>query len=497
MRKKNYSIGLFIFVFLLISVLSLPLLAQEEPAKKEKSAPNPTEIIAHYAANAKLSDYPPEVINTAKYLILDNIGCILGATQTGVGKKYLRMAKDFGGSGQCTILGSGEKVPWQTASYINGQLANILDFDDTYDFYFPAHPGISIVPVALTFGELLGSSGEDMLLAVIVGYETSMHLGKASGPSHWNMSFLYPFPMGSAIVAAKLLHLDTIQTAAAMRMAGMPTWKFRRLKYDVENNMNIMDTKNEAGVHGYAGILAAFRAQEGFYSRGYFLDDLDFEKWYLAGGSLAGYDMLIAGPGKPYRLLEVNIKPTPSCAFSHPAVTALWAALDHQPVKEKDIEEIVFKGVVRLDHPEWEEMLDAQFSLYCVLSLTALGVEPGPQWYVTNRFDDPEVRALAKKIRLVSDPEAVRLEMEENRNKATVIVKFKDGTSKEATIYNVKGSPNNPLTPGELQAKFQANTRALFKKSRLKKIIDKILNLEKLPNVTELTSLLTSKKLKY
>ena len=45
-------------------------------------------------------------------------------------------------------------------------------------------------------------------------------------------------------------------------------------------------------------------------------------------------------------------------------------------------------------------------SLAVALALAALGIEPGPKWYTTGKFKDPEVRELAAKIKLENDPEA-------------------------------------------------------------------------------------------
>lgn len=482
-----------IFLILMVFIVTAQVPADEK-TKEKKVELTPLDVLAKYACEAKFEDFPAEVKERAKYLILDNIGCVLGATQTEIGKKYLSMGRSMRGS-EVTLLGSGDKVSALTGAYVNGQLANILDFDDTYDFYSPAHPGNGIVQTALTMAEAVGASGQEMLTAVIVGYESCMHVGRAGGSIFWKTPFIYPFTLGTAVTAARLLNSNRLQTAAAIREAGLWSSAPTRRKFDVESNTRITDTKNNAGSVSAEGIIAAYRAQQGFAGREHFLEG-DFKKWYLAGGELADYDMLLNGPGKTYRIMEVSFKPTPSCRFSHAAVTALWQALDRQPVKEKDVKEIIFKGVVRLNHPKWENMLQAQFSLYCILSLTALGVEPGPQWYVTGRFDDEDVRKLAKKITLVNDPEAEKLEMLESKFKCSVKVVFNDGTVKEAAIRHAKGAPGNPMTEEELQTKFRANTKALFPESRVTKIIDTILNLEKVNRVSDLTKLMTSKKLK-
>jgi len=481
----------FLLLFLILSafIFRLPVFAGEKTGLK------PIDILAKYAAEARFEDFPAEVVKRAKYLILDNIGCVLGAAQTEVGRKYLALARKMGGGSDVTLTGSGDRVSCFTAAYVSGQLANILDFDDTYDFYGPAHPGNGIVQTALALGEAVGASGKEMLAAVIVGYESGMHVGRAAGSIFWETPFIYPFVLSTAVTAARLLHLEQKQVAGAICQAGMWSSPPERRKFDVESNLRMTDVKNNAGSVALQGILAAYRAQQDFQCTGHFLE-CNFKEWFLSGGDLSNYDMLRNAPGKSYRILNVSFKPTPSCRFSHPAVTALWQALDHQPVKEEDVKEIIFKGVVRLDHPEWENALQAQFSIYCILSLTALGVEPGPEWYVTGRFNDPDVRSFAKKIKLENDPEAEKLEMLERKFKCSVKVIFKDGIVKEATIFHVKGAPGNPMTEKELQAKFRANTKVLFPQARITKIIETILNLEKVQRLSTLTKLLTSEKLK-
>lgn len=65
---------------------------------------------------------------------------------------------------------------------------------------------------------------------------------------------------------------------------------------------------------------------------------------------------------------------------------------------------------------------------------------------------------------------------------------------KKATIHHIKGAPGNPMTEDELKAKFRANTIDIFSEDQVARIIDAVLNLEKLPKVSDLTKLLSSPK---
>ena len=63
-----------------------------------------TKELANYAVKTKFEDYPREVIDKAKILILDNIGCMLGGSQTVLGKAMLHPIKSIGGREQATIV---------------------------------------------------------------------------------------------------------------------------------------------------------------------------------------------------------------------------------------------------------------------------------------------------------------------------------------------------------------------------------------------------------
>jgi 2-methylcitrate dehydratase PrpD len=195
-----------------------------------------------------------------------------------------------------------------------------------------------------------------------------------------------------------------------------------------------------------------------------------------------------------YRLMEVSFKPAPSCRLTHIAMTALWEALEGKPVKAKDIEQIVVKGVKRLDRSEWKIPMEAQFSMQCALAMAASGIEPGPKWYATGEFNDPEIKELAAKVKLENDPEAEALEIREGKVTCTVTLTFKNGTIKKAATNTIKGAPDNPMSDEELLAKFRANCRDILSEEQVNAIIEQVLNLEKLPRVSDLTKLLVSPK---
>jgi 2-methylcitrate dehydratase PrpD len=479
------------FVILMAASLLLGF-SGENPDTQE---PTPIDILAAYIHEAKYGDFPEEVTNRAKYLILDSIGCALGGTQLDLGKDYLKLGKNWPGGSEATLIGTGTRVSLLNAAYVNSQLANVLDFDDTYDLYAPGHPGCGIVQTALAAAEAKGVSGLDLLTAVILGYEICLRMGRAEGPFDWQSPiFVDTMTRGTAAVAARLFGLTQAEIVTALRHAAEQP-PGRRQKFDVPADMVIPEIKSNYGLYAIKGILAVRLAQQRIEGWESVLQG-NLKKWYFAGGEIENYRELTEGLGHVYRLMEVSFKPTPTCRLTHAPITALWEALDHQPLKSEDVTEIIIKGVERLNRPEWETWLQAQFSMQCAAALAASGTEPGPGWYTTGRFNDPDIKELAGKVKLENDPEAEELEIKALKVKCSVQVKLKDGTVKEATIYHIKGAPGNPLTDKELRAKFRANTGDILAEDRIETIIDRVLNLEKLPRAATLTQMLVSPKLK-
>jgi len=455
---------------------------------------NTSEILAKYVEEAQFHDFPKEVIAKAKYLILDSIGCALGGVQTDIGRIYIELAKDLRGEPESTVIGDGTKISSMNAANVNTQLANLLDFDDTYEFYPPGHPGCEIIQTALALGEAVRASGEELLAAVIVGYEISLRVGRAAGSFLWHL-WISPLGissrlLGPAAVACRLLKLDREATCNALRIAqaqdiGLPL----RGKHSVPEDTTVGVVKGNYGIASLQGILAARQAQKGLTGMKSLLD-ADRKTWYLRGGEVDNYDELTQSVGKSYRIMEVSFKPAPSCRWTHPPITAAWEALKGRPVKAEEIAQIIVKGVERLKRYEWEAMVDAQFSIPCALALAISGEEPGPRWYTTGRFRDADIRELARKVKFEHDPKAEELEIKEGKIMCTVEIIFKDGNIKKACIEHIKGTPDNLMSEEELRAKFRANAVSVIAEAQIGQAIDSIMNLEELAEVSLLTELL-------
>jgi 2-methylcitrate dehydratase PrpD len=139
--------------------------------------------LASYVAALEYEDLPEAVVSQAKVAIRDSLGCLLGGSTLVAGQqmsaKFLSMAAE----GQATVAGSRRRAPSPMAGYVNAQLTNLLDFDDTLVELGSGHPGATIIPAALAVGEEGGASGKDLIVAVVAGYDVHSRVGAAGKPT--------------------------------------------------------------------------------------------------------------------------------------------------------------------------------------------------------------------------------------------------------------------------------------------------------------------------
>jgi 2-methylcitrate dehydratase PrpD len=444
---------------------------------------------AEYVHGARFEALPPEVREMAKYLILDAVGCALGATQTREGQVNIKLAEALAGKREATVIGGGLKIGKDKSAFVNSQLINLLDFDDTHDIYAHGHLGCRIVPAALAVGEAAHASGAEVITAVALAYEIAMRVGRALGPVLWRTGLpALAGAIGPAVAVAKLLGLGVGgigHTFGVLTLeTGVDPRPPIRLKADVTPSTQLGNLKSNVGQEAELGLSAALKARGGLVGMPGLLE-VDFTSWYLLGLPAEGYERLTEGLSSEHRILDMSFKPTPSCRWAHAPITAAWRALDGRPVEPAGVARIEVRGVNRLGRYRWEDMIEAQFSTPCALAMAIAGETPGPAWYVSGRFRDPDIRGLAGKVELVRDPGAEALEIKSMRMTSIVQIEFRHGEVKSGRCEAVKGAPGNPMSESELVAKFEANASHL-PGGRRREIMESILGLEGLPDVAAL-----------
>ncbi len=287
----------------------------------------------------------------AKLCILDSVGCALAGSKADIGPPVIDLAKYLGERPESPLIGTDNKVSCTNAAFANAEMANALDFDDTY--LWSGHVGSTVVQTALAVGCAEHVSGEDLITAVILGYEVSTRIGplilhpkflsvKTSG--HGFLIF------GAAAVAAKLLGLNMEQTTWAMGIAGATTAVYSDEKCCINPlnaELGAPMVKNNYGLFAELGIRAALLAKRGYTGP---INILEGEEGFPVMLGAHNYnstdlEMIVKDLRGSPRIMENWFKPYPCCLDSHPPIDAALQIIEEHQLNLNEIDEFIVKTV--------------------------------------------------------------------------------------------------------------------------------------------------------
>lgn len=126
------------------------------------------EILGAYCADLSYADLPAPVVETAKVKLLDALACAIASEGTETRDVAFRYA-DRLPDGHASLFGAGLRRSPTDAAFVNGVLTHALLQDDADAE--SGHPDCMIAPAAAAAAEEGGTSGERLLLGIVLGYE--------------------------------------------------------------------------------------------------------------------------------------------------------------------------------------------------------------------------------------------------------------------------------------------------------------------------------------
>lgn len=444
--------------------------------------------LAELIAGTGFEDLPAEVVWEAKRRIADVVGAGLAGSKTPVGAGITEFATGPGKSGGCLIWGSDKRSSPAYAALANGTMTFHLELDDVHRTS-NTHPGVTTIPAAVALAEARGSSGRDILTAVVLGYEAQIRVGLAVSPSIFvDRTFLPPGTQGvfgAAAAAAKLLGLDVQATAGALGAASYigPLAPFESFRLGAPCKDTIMGWANLAGLHaaelaalGFGGPDSAldgayghFKTVSERFDTGRFFRDL----------------------GQSFEILRTGLKPYACCRQHHTAIDAVMELKEKHGLRPEQVERIRHRTFVvgsRGSDTHPKSVQAAKYSApYTIAVALALGCNERPQ-YAMEFIRDPALLALAAKVEVSADAE---LEALYNDKWASIVeVTLKDGRVLSARRDLPKGEPEHPLSDAELKAKFLSLASDGVSVDRAEAIWEAIFTLDEAADVSRLTGLL-------
>jgi len=435
-----------------------------------------TETLAAYVAELKFEDIPPEVLERAKVLTLDFLGSAIRARRDAESTPSLMQmleALELDGKGESTVFGDDKTWTPAVAALLNGALGHSLDFDDTHADS-SLHASAPVVPAAFAVGEMMGSSGRNVLTAIVAGYEVCCRLGNALDPtSHYARGF-HPTATagtyGAAAAAAKLFGLSQAQIVSAFGVSGSQA--AGSLQFLVNGAWN---KRYQVGASAMNGVIAATLARNNFVG--------SIESIEGRHGLLVGYS------DNPHP--DKAVADYPSCRYTHAALDAIIAMRrEHNltPDQIKRVEIGLHRNGITLTgdaatkrHPT--SIVGGQFSMFFT---GAVALDQGRfGWDDYERLGDAAVDALADKFDVVQDD---RLEVgRKHPFGARVAITTEDGVHERLHV-DPSGEPNSFPDTQAMQQKFLTLARPVLE-NRAEQLANAILSLERFDRVEKATRL--------
>ena len=115
--------------------------------------------LARFVVALAPEDLPAPVVEKARLLTLDSLGCCLAAIRYDFGRAARATAERLGGNPESLVVGGAVRVAAANAVLANATLAHGLDFDDTREDAI-VHTGSVAVTTSLAVGEATGAASE-------------------------------------------------------------------------------------------------------------------------------------------------------------------------------------------------------------------------------------------------------------------------------------------------------------------------------------------------
>ena len=145
-------------------------MSETEKAPNEAPQPQKVERLAEWAATRKFQHIKEEDIAYLKVLVLDTIGCAIGALGHQPIEAVRSLTDDLGGSTMCTLIGGGRTAA-DRATFFNGSCVRYLDFMDILMVRGQSfHPSDNFA-ATLAAAELGSASGRQFLTALATSYQ--------------------------------------------------------------------------------------------------------------------------------------------------------------------------------------------------------------------------------------------------------------------------------------------------------------------------------------
>jgi 2-methylcitrate dehydratase PrpD len=432
--------------------------------------------LARHVAAAKHADLPDVVRQEVARALLNWVGVAIGASRHETIEIALRAIAPFAGPPQAGVLGRHDRLDIMNAAMLNGISSHVFDFDDT-DLSTTVHPSAPVAPALLALAEHRPMSGADFVLAMALGIEAECRIARSVVPPHQAIGW-HPTGtcgvFGAAIATGKALGLDASRMAHAIGLAATQPVGIREM-------FGSMTKSFHPGRAAQSGMLSAFLAEQGYTSSEQGIEAK--RGWANILSTKQDYTAIAGGLGESYEIMRNSYKPYACGLVVHPVIDGC--------IRLREAHGLTPSMISRIDvdiHPIVMELtakrtpstgLEGKFSVYYAAAIGIVAGVAGEPQFSDAAVRDPVTVALRDKVEPRIDPAL-------NQDQARVRITLTDGRVVEQFVEHAIGSVENPMTDGQLEAKFKDLVAGIIPSARVQPLIDLCWGVDSLQNAGDI-----------
>jgi 2-methylcitrate dehydratase PrpD len=441
--------------------------------------------LSAYIARALRKPLPAAVEEKTRHHILDTIAAMVSGSRLPPGRAATSFVRTLGGTREACVIGSRVVTSAVNAALANGMLAHADETDDSHAAS-QSHPGCGIVPAALAMAEREARGGRALLRAVALGYDVGCRLTQSLDAirfredGHSTHSFGPMF--GAAAAAGALAGLPEravrhLLSYTAQQASGISCWMRDREHIEKAFDFGGMPARNGVFAaamvaHGFSGVDDVFSGERGFF---------------VAYGRAPDPEELVRGLGERYEVMNADLKRWSVGSPIQAPLDSLFALIREHGIRADD----VGKLVVRVSHMGVNTTSDRDLPDICMQHLCALMLRDGTVSFRSahdaKRMRDPRVREIRSRIELVGDDALSRVMP---RREGIVELHLRNGRFVRHHTQAVRGTPGNPMTRAEVDAKATDLLAPVLGTARARRLCDAVWSLDRVADVRTLRPLL-------
>jgi 2-methylcitrate dehydratase PrpD len=245
-------------------------------------------------------------------------------------------------------------------------------------------------------------------------------------------------------------------------------------------------------------VEAALLAQAGFTGNAAALEHVDGFGSTHGGGAKPQWELTLTGLGEPHEIVDpgIGVKRYPACASTHQSLDAVLALVAEHALDPAQVESVecgvYYLAPHQLIHDRARTGLEGKFSMPYTVSVALLDGTVGLAQFADERVRRADVQAFMGKVRMFVHPGQTTRECLPGRF-SEVTITLKDGRTLVRRVSQAKGQPRNPLSAGELEAKFRDCAARVLPAERIESALATVRGLESLPDVSVLARMLSDR----